>query len=260
MTRSAHEFELVRFYIEWGLNNCEIERLTGISRTTVRAWRARAALGQTNATFQAGGHEACPVCSRVAINEPAYAYLLGIYLGDGHVARCPKGVFRLTVVQDQKHVGLISECEAAISSLIVGHELHAGFQQAPGCIHITSYWKHWPCVFPQHGPGFKHQRRIQLLEWQRRIVRSHAGLLVRGLIHSDGCRSMNRVKRPVAGRLKEYAYPRYEFCNESSDIRAIFCRACETLGIEWRRMNRKTISIARRHEVEKMDVLVGPKY
>jgi hypothetical protein len=25
-----------------------------------------------------------------------------------------------------------------------------------GCTEVASYSKHWPCLFPQHGPGRKH--------------------------------------------------------------------------------------------------------
>lgn len=260
MTRSSHEFELVRFYFDWGLNNCEIERLTGIPRSSIRTWRHRAADGLTNSTFQKAGESACPICSRASLNERSYAYLLGTYLGDGHIAHCPKGVFRLAVVQDQKYIGLISECAEAISTLIDGHETHVGFQQALGCIHINSHWKHWPCVFPQHGPGPKHKRPIVLAEWQEHVVARHPGPLLRGLIHSDGYRGTNTVRRPVAGQMKYYSYPRYQFTNESTDIKRIFCEACDRLGINWRRMNRKTISIARRADVEKMEAVVGPKY
>jgi len=109
MTRSSHEFEVVRFYFDWGLNNCEIERLTGINRSVVREWRHRAAEGLTNSTFQKAGENACPICSTARFNEPAYAYLLGSYLGDGDIASHPKDVYRLRIVQDEKYVGLISE-------------------------------------------------------------------------------------------------------------------------------------------------------
>lgn len=260
MTRSRHEFELVRFYIDWGLNNCEIERLTGIPRNTVRGWRQRSLAGLNNSSQQRAGERACPVCAQARLNDEAYAYLFGLYLGDGHIARCPKGVYRLEIIQDQKYIGLISECNTAISTLIRNRELHVGFQQREGCIHISSFWKHWPCVFPQHGPGRKHERSIQLVDWQLRIVGRHPGLFLRGLIHSDGYRGLNRVRRPLIDGIKEYAYHRYQFTNESVDIKALFCESCDRLGINWRRMNRKTISVARREDVEKMDAIVGPKY
>ncbi|MGH9196855.1 MAG: hypothetical protein ACRD1T_14070, partial [Acidimicrobiia bacterium] len=79
--------------------------------------------------------------------------------------------------------------------------------------------------------------------------------LLRGLVHSDGWRGTNRVK--VRG--KKYAYPRYQFCNESDEIRAIFCHACDEFGVSWRRMNRRTISIARRADVACLDEVVGMK-
>ncbi len=129
-----------------------------------------------------------------------------------------------------------------------------------GCIHINSYWKHWPCVFPQHGPGPKHQRSIQLHDWQQRIVSGYPHLLLRGLIHSDGCRTTNTVTRRLAAGAKQYSYPRYMFTNESQDIMRIFCDACDRVGVTWRRMNRKTISIARRDDVDRLDLFIGPKY
>ena len=250
----------MRFYFDWGLNNCEIEWLTGISRTTVREWRKRAAAGLTNSTYQREVSSSCPICSTGRLNEHSYAYLLGIYLGDGHIATCPKGVYRLTIVQDQKYIGLISECNEAIQTLLIDHPKDVTFLQDLGCIRINSFWKHWPCVFPQHGPGRKHEREIRLSSWQNGIVNRHPDLLLRGLIHSDGCRGINRVRRPVAGEMKYYAYPRYQFTNESSDVKQLFCDACDRLGIQWRRMNQKTISVARKPDVEKMDAIVGPKY
>ena len=124
-----------------------------------------------------------------------------------------------------------------------------------GCVDVSSGSKQWPCLFPQHGPGPKHLRRIALTDWQQAIVDEHPTGLLRGLIHSDGCRSLNRVV--VRGR--EYAYPRYTFSNVSDDIKRIFCDACDALGIEWRRMNAKNISVARRASVARLDEFVGPK-
>jgi hypothetical protein len=120
---------------------------------------------------------------------------------------------------------------------------------------VSSYWKHWPCVFPQHGPGRKHERRIALTPWQQEIVDEHPDQLLRGPIHSDGCRTINRIRHPH----KTYEYVRYQFTNASPDVRAIFCDARDALGIEWRRMKERDISIARRASVAKLDAFVGPK-
>jgi hypothetical protein len=45
----------------------------------------------------------------------------------------------------------------------------------------------------------------------------------------------------------------------SADIRAIFGGACDTLGIEWRPHNRRSLSVARRGSVAALDGFVGPK-
>jgi hypothetical protein len=108
---------------------------------------------------------------------------------------------------------------------------------------------------PQHGPGLKHSRPIVLVDWQQRIVNAHPDQLVRGLIHSDGWRGINRIRHPR----KTYEYVRYEFKNMSADIRGIFCNACDALGVEWRRMREDTISIARRDSVAKLDAFIGPQ-
>jgi hypothetical protein len=57
----------------------------------------------------------------------------------------------------------------------------------------------------------------------------------------------------------KYSYPRYQFSNASSDIRQIFCDACDLLDVSWRRMNERNISVARAADVAKLDCIIGPK-
>lgn len=131
-----------------------------------------------------------------------------------------------------------------------------GIVQKEGCKEIYSLSKHWPCVFPQHGPGMKHKRSIVLEPWQRWVaVERHPQLLLRGLIHSDGWRGTNRVR--VRG--KDYEYPRYMFSNRSADIRQIFTDACDSAGIEWKQSYEWIISVSRRDAVAKMDGFIGLK-
>jgi hypothetical protein len=79
---------------------------------------------------------------------------------------------------------------------------------------------------------------------------------IRGLLHSDGCRVMNRVA--VDG--KDYAYPRYFFSQVSKDIQALFCRSLARLEIDYTIASRgKTVSVARAAGVARLDYFVGPK-
>ncbi len=129
-----------------------------------------------------------------------------------------------------------------------------------GCTEVKSYSKHWPCLFPQHGPGRKHERRIELQTWQEEIVCEFPGELARGLFHSDGCRIINRVCKVLRGRERWYEYSRYFFQNESSDILGLCGQALDRLGVGWRYSRPNTISVARRDAVARLDEFVGPKY
>ena len=132
--------------------------------------------------------------------------------------------------------------------------------QRQGCTEVKSYSEHWVCMFPQHGPGKKHERPIVLEEWQEFVLEAHPEEFIRGLIHSDGCRVINWVPRRGGDKQNRYEYPRYHFTNESEDIRNLFVDTLDALGIEWRYNNRNTISIARRDSVAALDAFVGPKH
>ena len=124
------------------------------------------------------------------------------------------------------------------------------------CVTVQSTWRPWLCLFPQHGPGRKHNRTIALSDWQSQIVDSAPGSFLRGLIHTDGWRGTNRVH--VKGR--DYEYPRYQFSNRSDDIRRLFTDACEKLGVKWRPWTRYHVSVAQRESVAILDLFIGPKY
>jgi hypothetical protein len=158
-----------------------------------------------------------------------------------------------------RYPGIIRECRDSIGAAFPSASRRVGSVQKEGCVELYSFWKHWPCVFPQHGPGPKHLREIRLEPWQEWIVAFHPDRLLRGLVHSDGWRGTNRVTRILKDGPKRYEYPRYEFSNYSDDIRAIFCRACDEYGIQWRRMRWNVISIARAESVRALDRVIGRK-
>jgi len=101
---------------------------------------------------------------------------------------------------------------------------------------------------------------IELEPWQEEIVAKHPGDFARGLFHSDGCRAMNRVRRPLKDGDRWYEYPRYLFVNHSSDIHRLCGEALDRLGVAWRFSKPTTISVARREAVARLDEFVGPKY
>ena len=177
-----------------------------------------------------------------------YAYLLGAYLGDGMLRAGPRGVWKLRIFQDAQYTAII---ERTVRSIGEVSPHRAGQARRTGCVEIYRYWKHWICLFPQHGPGPKHRRRIVLAPWQAVIVGRYPGEVLAGLIESDGCRFLNRVG--------PYSYPRYMFSNKSADIRRLFGETCAALGIATRPAGTQNISVARRGSVAVLDQFVGPK-
>ncbi|MGX1541926.1 transcriptional regulator [Streptomyces adustus] len=230
-----------------------VSKETGISRAAIRSWHTRLEPRRT-------GHE-CPRCQGppgVPRNPAAYAYLLGFYLGDGCISAGRRGVYALRIVCDNAWPGIIDACEAAMREVHPRNSVCRVRKQ--GCVAVTSSSKHWPCLFPQHGPGKKHERRIVLEAWQREIVDAHPWEFVRGLVHSDGCRVTNWTTRVIGGERKRYEYPRYFFTNLSDDIVHLFTQSLELVGVEWKKANAHNISVARKASVALMEAHVGPKY
>ncbi|MFD9338805.1 transcriptional regulator [Streptomyces sp. NPDC060028] len=229
-----------------------VSRETGISRSALRAWQHRIEpLPRLNQT----------ACSAPA-DSAAYAYLLGLYLGDGCISPHPRGGHYLRIVCADAWPGLIEQCRAAI--LAVRPTDKASVLQREGCVAVTSYGRHWTCLFPQHGPGKKHERRIALEGWQQEIVDAHPWEFIRGLIHSDGCRITNWTTRVVGGVKKRYEYPRYFFTNKSDDIRKLCTDTLTKVGVQWTVLARGSdpfnVSVARKESVALMDAHIGPKY
>ncbi len=160
----------------------------------------------------------------------------------------------MRISSDAQYGGIIEECCDSIEA-VRGKRPAIRLHKYKRLANLISYWKAWPCLLPQHGRGRKHSRTIALAPWQVELVESTPGFFLRGLIHSDGWRGLNRVT--VKGR--DYAYPRYQFSNRSDDIRALFTYACDLVGVEWRPWGRWHISVARRASVARLDEFVGPK-
>ena len=235
-----------------------VSKETGISRATIRSWRTCIEPRKRQGL-------ACPRCQDepAPLEEPAaYAYLLGLYLGDGHISTNRRGVYAMRIVLDQAWPGIIDACEAALYAVRPDNRVCRVKKQ--GCFAVSCFSKHWPCLFPQHGPGKKHDRRIALESWQQEIVDAHPWEFIRGLIHSDGCRITNWTTRMVAGERKRYEYPRYFFSNKSDDIRKLFTDTLDKVGVEWTVLARGSdpfnVSIARKASTALLDAHVGPKY
>jgi hypothetical protein len=248
--RTREELRAVRALAADRLDVATIARRTGVPRTTVFRWLSGGA-----PRFDDPDAATCPRCGHAdhaLIDERAYCHLLGLYLGDGHLATFPR-TYCLRIYLDRGYPGIVASCVDSMRR--VAPRNRVAVHGKAGCAIVQCYSRAWPCLLPQHGPGHKHERRIELADWQRRLTGSHPEALIRGLIESDGSRHQNRVLR----RGRRYSYARYTFSNRSADIRGIFTGHLDLLGIPWRPDGPVNISVARREGVAALDAFVGPK-
>lgn len=242
-----------------GFTDRQVFRITGVPVNTIRLWRNHRL--SLHATRALRGRGLCPACGSeahdfAALPAETYAYLLALYLGDGCLGRAGRTSWALRIALDKAYPGIIESCCDAIEEIRGGHRpTPRPDYRATGCVRVELTWRQWPCLFPQHGPGRKHRRKIELTAWQQRIVDEAPHAFLRGLIHTDGWRGVNRVH----AKGKDYEYPRYQFSNRSDDIRKLFTDTCDKLGVEWRPWTRYHISVARRESVAFLDSFIGPK-
>jgi hypothetical protein len=206
------------------------------------------------------GEELCLTCARPAHDLaalPSDTYRTCSASTSGTVAlRTTKArSHRLQIALDTAYPGIIDEVSAAVATIRgrLPYVRHAG--RGEQCVTVNSSWTQWLCHFPQHGPGRKHHRKIELADRQQTHVDAAPGMFLGGLIQTDGWRGANRVH--VKG--KDYAYPRYQFSNRSDDIRRLFTDTCDAMGIRWRPWGQWHISVARRDDVARLDEFVGLK-
>src|SRR3954447_10073687 len=106
---------------------------------------------------------------------------------------------------------------AALAALLPGVPVHR--RPKLGYTVVVASSRHLACLFPPLGLGPKHHRTIVLAGWQRDIaLERNPGRFLRGLLHSDGCRTSNEVTRQLVSGPRSYRYPRYFFSNRSADI------------------------------------------
>jgi hypothetical protein len=177
--RSRAEVDRVLELVSGGRNQCEISRETGIPRATVPQlgerphprWRASRRGPMLSLRDRAGS---VPGVDRARLRVPPRPLPRRRMPPSSRTRPSPKYFPRRGLSRDRGRGGS-------------GHEpRHAGEQtvgattSASRIRRVNSYSKHWPCLFPQHGPGMKHQRRIALEKWQRRICDLYPHRLLRG--------------------------------------------------------------------------------
>jgi hypothetical protein len=184
-----------------------------------------------------------------------YLYALGMYLGDGHITEIKKlkngnSTYRMRVYQDSRYPEIIARIKTALSTINPHKKVATILHDGGSCTVVYTYSNDLVDLFPQHGLGKKHTRKIQLETWQDRMIEGNPKPFIKGLIESDGCRFINKVGK--------YRYPSYSFTNKSDDLHLVFSWACKLIGVQTTRSGKNTF-VRKRANVEKLDKFIGPK-
>lgn len=264
--RTYEEYQEILTLWEIHGNKKKIARLTGIPRATVRdcikKFGSLKGLEEYRLDNVEINGESTLAHNLKKADDPQnlhkdYAYLLGMYLGDGCISRM-KRVHRIRITLDFKYPQIIQSCCDSIQALLPNNKVSIverckikNGEQYVSCVEVSCYYKYWQQVLPQDGDGKKHDREIKLEAWQQHIVDRYPLEFFRGLYHSDGSRSRNVVNGKN--------YPRYLFNNHSDDIRNLFVETTEKLNLRWTTANKRTIAISKREDVAWLDERIGAK-
>src|SRR5260370_16337971 len=99
-----------------GILDRENALICGVSIAAIRHWRN----GRRLSAHGPGAERRrqCPRCHSRLMDEQAYAYLLGLYLGDGSITRGRRDVFALWIACCDDWPGLLAACRRAISAVM----------------------------------------------------------------------------------------------------------------------------------------------
>jgi len=154
------------------------------------------------------------------INRKSYAFILGVYLGDGCISKTHKpNVLRLRIALDVKYKKLNEEVISELKILFPNNKISYNVVgETNGCI-ISLYSTNLLTLFPQHDIGKKHERPIILEDWQREIIDEYNIEFFKGLIYTDG-------SFYYSGK-----YERCNFTNKSIDIIKLCSESMSKLNI-----------------------------
>jgi hypothetical protein len=238
-----HEYQTVKDTLELiaqGKTPLEASIIKGIKRRTIYGWlsgKRKSKEKFIGSTFESIEDRIDVFHTKLNDHEfrSKYSYLLGQYLGDGHIIKTPRS-YKLSIYTTAKYLSIIDDVVDSMN-VVVGRLVNMVSKR--GCTDVHVYSNVLPNIFPQHGPGKKHNRNVELTSWQKDNL-DHASLL-KGLFHSDGCYYYSQ---------KAYIY---NFVNCSLDIIKIYESCLIALGIEYKTYTRK-VSLSRKTQLYKVVV------
>jgi len=241
--RTLEEIQDIIGLHKQNFNNCEISRILNIPRGTIKdVVKQYKEKGEGYFLKKRGVLD-----HSYLKNKKEYAYILGMYLGDGSITqykthRTPS----IRIALDSKWPHVIEKVQEKLQEIFPNNKVSLINVTGANCVHIKCYNKHLREIF-EYGKGAKHKRKIVLKDWQKKAIDSYPWDFLRGLIHSDG----SRYTMTASGRVN------YSFSNKSVDIIELFKNICEKCEIKYNCYKKQNgqyeVRIRRIESVKKLD-------
>jgi len=217
-----------------GLSNRKIGRLLNLHYSTISYWLKKE---ETNIK-----DDKININKYLNGKEKSYSYILGMYLGDGYINKTDR-TYKLRIFLDTKYPKVIKDCIYELSILFPRNKVNYTIRRKTTTV-VYVHSNHLPFLFPQHGKRKKHERNIELSDWQKDIIINESFL--KGLYNSDG------------SYYKSNGYYFYNFRNYSLDILNIYKNTCDKLNILYTETE-NTINHYKQSEVKKLYDIIGTK-
>lgn len=215
--------EVLRLHKD-GISQNKIHKILGFDRATIR----QIVKNPTEYLFQS-----IPDFDIKHIDRKVYAFILGVYLGDGYIVKTHRqNVFKIRIFCDVKYKNILEEISESLEILFPNSKSLRRQHTSKNCIEIYLYSSHILKLFPQHGEGRKHQRPIVLEDWQKDIIDEYHIEFLKGLIYTDGSFYLSQNK-----------YECCNFTNKSKDIIELCSNAMRKLDINHKIRTRNSESL-----------------
>ena len=182
-----------------------------------------------------------------------YSYIFGLYLGDGCISKLPR-TKTLSIALDIKYKNLNMDVINNFKLLFNDVKV---IKRKGNCINVRYSNCNLGILFPQDSSGLKCDRKINIEEWQSKILDPIEFL--RGLIMSDGSYYMRKSNKKFE----------YNFANCSIDIINMVCKCLDILHINYglrylltknkNYHNSYKISIVAKESVDVLHYYIGDK-
>lgn len=224
-TYTSEQINQVKSLSENGKNQCEISRITGIPRGTLRFWIKPSYVRKTNKPRNSYSPIENPLTYLNSEElKRAYSFILGVYLCDGCISRYK--AYRapaIRFVNDSKYPNNTKEWAENLQKIFPDNSVNVHKHYKSNCNIVLCYSRKLLDLFPQYGEGKKHNRKISLEEWQKQILSQYPEEFIRACFQSDGCIYQQKIGSKT--------YKRYSFSNMSLDIIEIFLFCLEKIGV-----------------------------